>query len=234
MADGKATVWFWLGIGCITVVILGVVCTAGAGFFVYRAANKVADEMRDPAKRAEKAAEVLGCETLPEGYHALFSMALPFDAMKIAVLTDEPPNEQGEPGDMGKRGFVYVSLISAGAEDRSVRDYFEGKTDDASVLRKHDINVDTNEIVDRGVIDREDVDYLYVATRGRVQTQQFGGKGLTSITLVDCPADSRTRIAIWFAPDPDPASPFETLDVAGTPADPAALEGFLGHFSLCR
>lgn len=230
----KSGVWFWLGIGCVTVVLLCVVCTAGAGFFLFRAGKGFADDMRDPDKRAEKAAAVLGTEALPQGYYPVVGMELPFGVMRLAVLSDTPPREDGEPGEMTDRGFVYVDLIARGAEDRKVRDYFEGKTDDPSVLREHDINVDTKEIIDRGLIDLEDVDYLYVATRGRVRTQQFAGRGLTSITLVDCPDDSRTRIAIWFAPDPDPEAPVETLDLAGTPADRGAIEAFLGHFSLCR
>ena len=78
----------------------------------------------------------------------------------------------------------------------------ERRSDDASVLREHNINIDTDEIVGRGVIDLDDVDYLYVTTRGRINAHEFGGKGLSSITLVDCPADSRMRFAIWFGPNP--------------------------------
>jgi hypothetical protein len=51
--------------------------------------------------------------------------------------------------------------------------------------------------------------------------------------LFDCQGDRRLRLGLWLAPDPAPGSPAEVADLTGTPADPAALRTFLGHFRFC-
>jgi hypothetical protein len=51
--------------------------------------------------------------------------------------------------------------------------------------------------------------------------------------LVDCPGDTRLRTGVWYAPDPAPQASSDAVDLAGTPADPAAIQAFMGHFRLC-
>ena len=52
--------------------------------------------------------------------------------------------------------------------------------------------------------------------------------------LVDCPRDTRMRMAIWFGPDPTPEARAESASFAGSLADEDALRESMGHFSLCR
>jgi hypothetical protein len=59
------------------------------------------------------------------------------------------------------------------------------------------------------------------------------GEGITALVLVDCPGDRRSRMAIWFAPDPSPDLPIEDLELTGTPADEDELGRFLSPFRFC-
>jgi hypothetical protein len=96
----------------------------------------------------------------------------------------------------------------------------------------------------------------YVTHRGEMVTEDHRRlDGIFANMLIDCPpgGGDRTRFALWFAREPKPAaataeaeptpveeSPVETappeastLELAGTPADEAALRDFMGHFSVC-
>ena len=67
-----------------------------------------------------------------------------------------------------------------------------------------------------------------------VSAQGYSGEGITALVLIDCPNDRRSRMAIWFAPDPSPGSAIDELDLTGTPADEAELGRFMSPFSFCH
>jgi hypothetical protein len=58
-------------------------------------------------------------------------------------------------------------------------------------------------------------------------------RGIATFLLVDCPNHERTRLGLWFGPDPHPEVPAASDDVTGSPADPQALAEFAGHFQFC-
>ena len=119
-------------------------------------------------------------------------------------------------------------------DEQELRDYFEGKTDDPGVLRDNQINIDVDEIIGRGVITDEEAALMYVAQRGSLSTHGHSSEGLMSLVMVDCPGDSKMRMAIWFGPDPrTEGAEAEQADLTGTPADEAAIAGFMSHFNLC-
>jgi hypothetical protein len=164
----------------------------------------------------------------------MMAFSIPF-VMETAMLTDVPADAEGGEPEFGDRGFLYVKMLRMGQDEQELRDYFEGRTDDASVLSDNGINVDVDEVIGRGQLQLDEVELMYVVQRGDVSMGSRGGRGqgLASMTLIECPADSRLRVGIWFVPDPDPEAAADEVDLAGTPGDPAALSAFYSHFRLC-
>lgn len=232
MANDRSA-WKALGIGCLFLAVLAAAFAVVGGVWFYRSAKRVEREMQDPAARTEKAKRLLGTTELPAGYHAMVAFSIPF-LMDVAILSGQAPDEKGVIRDLGERGLIYVQFIRAGQDEQELRDYFDGKTSDPHVLRENNIDIDADEIIRRGVVPLADATLMYVAQRGRVSAEGVEGEGLTSMCLIDCPADKRLRMAIWFVPDPSPDSPVAELDLTGTPADEAALAEFMGRFRFCR
>ena len=225
--------WVWVGLGCLTAVVLGVAVVATLGYLGYQKVRELEAEMKDPAAREAAVLEVLGAEALPEGYHAMVGFSVPF-LMKVAVLSDREPDPEGDPGGFEERGFIYVEMLQQGGGRDELRDYFEGRTEDAEILRQHDIRIDADEVLGRGTLQPEGGSILWLASRGNVQMARSASEGLTTLMLIECePRDSRGRLGIWFGPDPQPDTAAAEVDFAGTPADPAAIESFLSPFSVC-
>ena len=153
------------------------------------------------------------------------------------MLTDLEPEPGAEPEpNFGERGFVYVKILRMGQDEQELRDYFEGRSDNADVLSDNGININVEEIIGRDTMTLGDAEVLYVVQRGRVSMGRRGNSrdaGLASMSLIECPGDDRLRIGIWFAPDPDPDAAPEDVQLAGTPGDPAAMADFYSHFDLC-
>src|SRR5262245_3003057 len=222
----KTSPWVYIGIGCLIFVVIGVAAAGTAVFWGYRKAKQFGEEMKDPAAREAKVKGILHADTLPPGYYPMIGMTVPF-VMEMAMLSDRPPKPDGQIGEMGERGFVYFNVISQGKDQQELRDFFEGKTDDASVLRRNNINVHTKEILKRGVIEQRGHRLLYFAQRGNISAGGHAGEGLSSQILVQCGTDTRMRMGIWFGPDPG------SKDLTGTPADEAAIGEFMSHFRPC-
>jgi hypothetical protein len=224
----------YVGIGCTVLVVLGIVGATLLGFAGYRWAKRVESEIKDPAIRETRVKEVLGAERIPDGYHPMIGMSIPF-FMDMAILSDRPPDEKGEIHGFGERGFLFFQMLNPRHDESEARDYFEGKTDDPSVLRRSGLNVHIHpdKILGRGVIDSRGYSVMYIAQRGRIDVDQGRAQGLTTLMLVDCSQDQRMRLAIWFGPDPDPKAAAGSAALAGSPADEAAVRSFLDHFHLC-
>ena len=100
-------------------------------------------------------------------------------------------------------------------------------------LSRNHINVRAREELGRGLLEGREGTLLYLAQRGEVEFSAHEGRGLTSLILADCPQDRTLRLGIWFGPDPAAGAESEAASLAGTPADPAAIRDFMGHFRLC-
>lgn len=224
--------WFYFGVGCIVLFLLAIVVVVAGGFWLYRGVKRLEAEVRDPVARTAKVQKILGADGLPEGYNAMMAMSVPF-VMDLAILTDAEPASDGAIHGFGQRGLIYIQLVSMGQDEQELRDFFEGKTSDPRVLSRNNINIDADEVITRGVLPVEDATLMYIAQRGSVATHGYSAEGVTSIILIDCPADGRSRTAIWFGPDPSPGTPAAELDLAGTPADETAIAEFMRHFHVC-
>jgi len=235
VSEGKAfPVWAWVGCGCLGAVGAIVVLAFGVGFWGAQKAQQFGEEIADPGERAKKALAALGASELPEGYHPVFALSVPF-LLDLAVLSDLPPDETGRPPKIGDHGFVYVSYPAFGQDQEEIRDFFEGKSDDFDELGRHRIDLDLDERISNGKISREDDDVLWVSHRGTIDSDDAGGSrpGLVALLVLDC-GDSRNRFGVWIGPDPDPEAAAADLDVSGTVSDPEAIERFLSPIHPCR
>ena len=125
MPDSK-TVFAYIGIGCVVIIGLMAIAMGACGVWVYSEAQRFEEEMTDPAARGNRVMDVLGADSLPDGYYPMMAFSIPF-VMDTAMLTDiEPqPGEESEPN-FGERGFVYVKILRMGQDEQELRDYFGG------------------------------------------------------------------------------------------------------------
>lgn len=222
-----------LGVGCLVAVALVLVGMGACGVWLYQRGQQFERAMEDPRARTEAVLDVLGADSLPDGYHAAVAFSVPF-ALRTAILSSRPLEAGEAEPDLGGRGFIYVDTLGWGMDEAALRDFFEGRTDDPSVLEDSGIDLEIEEIIDRGIIRGAAADLWYLAQRGGLEMDDYSGGGIVAAIFVDCPGDQRRRFGLWFVPDPAPEAPVERLDLAGTPADPVAIEAFMGSFSLCR
>lgn len=232
MGEGRSALQLVL-LGCLGMAMVLVAVVAVGGYWVYQWGQGLEAEMKDPEARHERALEILGAETLPDGYHPFLGMEAPFFG-STAILSDRKPAFDEGDESLGDRAFIYVETVGWGLDEAALRGYFEGETSDPEVLADNGIEVDVGQVLDRGVIPGSDSTVWYLTQRGDIGARQYEGGGIGAVILVDCPDDERRRLGIWFVPDPAPEAPVEELDLAGTPADPDAIEAFMGHFSPCR
>lgn len=243
--EKRTSPWVWVGAGCLGAVLLAVGAVMTLGFLGYRKVKEFEAEMKDPEARAASARRVLGAERLPEGYYAVVGMSVPL-VMDMAMLSDTPPDAQGHSRGLGQRGFIYLRTLAPDQKRQALRDYFEGRSDDADVLRRNNIRIHREgEVLRRGVIDlAQDTKVMYMSQRGALDMSDSRAHGITTVMLLDCSGDSRQRMGIWFGPDPTPsAAPSsarpgsavvsQEIDLAGTPADESAIREFMSHFRLC-
>jgi hypothetical protein len=244
--NGKTSPWVYVALGCLGAAVVAILVVAGLGFAGWRWARGLEEQVKDPASRTAKVLEVLGGERVPDGYHAVIALEIPF-LMKMAILSDVPPTPAGDPGqwsaDRGfeERGLIFFEMPSWGNEGKNLDDFIEGRTDDAEFLRRSSIDLHRGEVIARGEVALPGAERArYVAQRGSIGGEGGGGEGvegLTSTVLVECAGDTRIRLALWFGPDPDPAAAPAALErsgtLAGTVADPEAMAAFLGQFRFC-
>lgn len=247
MADARK-IGLGIAAGCAVIVGLMAISAGACGVWLWREGQRIQSEMTDPGVRRDKVLEVLRTDRIPDGYYPMAAMSVPF-VMEMAMLTDRAPDAQGEVEGFDERGFIYVQMLGVGQDEQQLRDFFEGRTDDEGVLADNGMNIDVEEILDRGVFDLEEARVMFVTQRGSVAVQGNRGAGLTGLALIDCPDDERRRVALWFGPDPaaadaaaDPegeageeaqAGSALVRQLEGTPADPEALREFLANFRYC-
>lgn len=257
MTEPKRTpAWVWIGCGCFAAVGLAVLAVAGLGFFGYRTAKGFVDTLENPEARAAKVREILGAETLPEGYNAQLFLHVPF-VMDMAILSDAPPATKTEDHDyeprMGDRGFLWVAVRGSDRDRGRLRRYLTAESDDAEldVDVKIDVELEPRERLAKGTFTQEPAEVLWSIFRGRIQSDTSRRDGTFAMVMADCPGDSRLRFGYWWLADPAAEggagggsedageNDVETVVEAAPGAvasqlDEAAVRAFLGHFALCQ
>ena len=231
--ERETPIWVFVAAGCGSLVVLSIVGVVLLGYMGYRWTREVESRLRDPAVRSRETLKILGCDRVPNGYHAGGGFSLPL-VMDVAVLTDREPDAQGAVRGFDRRGFIYVRMLRFGPEQQQLRDFFEGKQDDPEALRATGIRLGRREVLRRGALDAQGARLLYVAQRGRLDAHETRIEALTTLILVECPDDEQWRLGIWFGPDPTVGRTQAEADLSGSPADEAAILAFMAHFSLCK
>jgi hypothetical protein len=137
-----------------------------------------------------------------------------------------------------ERGLIYVKTLRLGEQEQELRDFFDGKIDDPEALRNFEIDLDVDEMLDRGTFQEANRVLRWASYRGEIAANDLDRgrqrkQGLNAMVLIECPDDERLRFGIWFGPDPDPEAPAGSSALIGTPADPAAIQAFMSHFDVC-
>lgn len=231
----KSAPWVWIGCGCAASLLAVGVVLGGLGYLGFRQVKKLEADMQNPEIRAERAREVLGTDRLPEGYHPVIAMSIPF-LMDMAILSDiEAESDLDNHPGFDQRGFIYMQILRGGRQQKELEEFFEGTRDDAEALRNSSIRFRRGELIKRGEVALADMSVRFAAQRAEVDFADGGdsGSSIATVLLIDCPQDERMRMGIWFEPDPQPERATAELDLRGTPADEAALKEFIGHFRLC-
>jgi hypothetical protein len=224
---------FYIAIGCGGLLALMVIGFVVMGLLAVRAVKGMADDVVDPTKKAANVAKMLG--TAPAGYYPVMTFSVPL-LMEMAVLGDQPPPEDGGFADFDK-GFMYFRVI-ANDQSNKAKDFFDGKSDDTHALKSSGINVEAKDVLKRGTVKTGSGTVVkYVATRGTADTQGQGrrnGKaGLNTLMYFECPGDTAVRMGVWMMKDPDPSADADKLELSGTVADEAQMNGFLNPLTPC-
>lgn len=218
--------WFYILIGCGGLAGLLCLGTAVAVFFFGKALSDVRDGVTNPQQKRENALKQLG--GLPEGYSVVVSMNV--FVMQTTILTDrEPLPDGGFSIEEDGRQFAYFRVM-ANANNQPARDYLNGKSDDASTLRRSGVQVSLKETFKRGQLNVDGRRVVYMSGRG--QDDMVPGPALQTLLLFDCPGDE-LRVGVWMQSDPSPQTPGEELDLSQTVADETQLIEFLKPMNPC-
>lgn len=222
--------------GCIIAILgcsgVAVVLTIVVGYFFFIQAKKFGESIANPEPKAK---ELLGVEAMPEGYYANFAMAIPF-LMEMVIISNEETNFADQDGDshqnIGKKGFFYFKFIELGKNKGKLKDYFDGKSNDDRVLKEFGVNVDTDEILDRGTFQFDGNDVYFFTQRGGFNAGGGSANGLSTLMLFQCPNDSKMRMGIFFGPNNQEAS--DEAVTTGTAADINEVQTFMSGFKFCK
>jgi len=237
MEERKGTSpWVFIGVGCLVSILLIVAVIVAIGAWGFSQVRQLQRTMEDPVARTEAAAETLGADELPEGYHAMMAMSVPFGLVETAMLTDREPDEDGELRRFGEHGFIYFDTVAMGNQAQELRDFIAGDSNDPEFFDQTSINVDAREVIDSGTIEETGRTLRWLAYRGRIRSGNRSdfGDGVNAMVMFECPDSDRVRMGIWFGPDPDPDTPVDEVDFTGTVADPDEIQRFMAHFDVCN
>lgn len=239
-----------------------VLAVCGTTYFAVKKVSEGIANLSDPVARQQAAAEILGAETLPEGLQFHVGFSRPLDALQVAAAGSAPPDRTATDGQglegLGDNGFLYFELRTWGKEQSASFDQMlEGKEANVEVLQQNNIQIDMQEILGRGETPIKGGMARFVTTRGNLQTGARSRDVRTSLIVIDCDIDNRTRFALWYEPpgetaaaptepaaetpieEGDPAAaaepaPAPQVDLTGTVGDTARMQAFFEGLDICR
>ncbi|NJL26500.1 MAG: hypothetical protein HC897_00820 [Thermoanaerobaculia bacterium] len=234
---GSSTCLSW-GIGCLVVGLIGIGILIALGAVGVGKLRQYAQNMEDPAIRTQRASELLGASTLPEGYKVVVYLDVPMLAELVILSTSEKRTEtaSGEPVLLANQRMFHFFSLRAGSDKREeLRRYIEGEVESASFFENFKLHTRSEQLLGRGAFELPGQQLSWAAHRGTITTESRRElKGLYTLISTECRDDpSRARLGVWFERFSDAVPPPAGLDVAGTPADPAAIEAFMAHFAPC-
>lgn len=237
--DGKGSVWMYVLGGCVVLVLLVVIAVVAIGYFGYQTAKEMKEVMTDPVARTDKALDILGGESLPGGYNAMFAMTIPVINIDILALTDKMPDEDGSLDEFGESGFLYIKTFKDSRDDAVMDDIFEGRKTMKDLFQNTEVNgpifwAKGGEELGRGKIERDDMFYRHISRTGRIMMED--GRvidGISTLIMMECPDDEKLRLGAWFSSD-QPEMGAEVPVLEGTIADEIVIRDFMSHVHPCR
>ncbi len=232
MAAERRSPWLYALFGCLGLVAVIVVVIGALTFVGVRTVRNIAADNEDPERRGQRALEILGASEAPGGFHAVAVVSVPF-VIDMAILSDVLPGEEPWTGEFGERGFYYVQALWGGDD---LRAFFDGEASEAAALRDLGLEIDLEENIGRGDLDREDVAARWATFRGSTRFgpgEQIGE--LVTLIEFDCPRDERMRMGIWFGPAGEAGRTDEMQDTDATDSVPGseAIAAFLEPIRPC-
>lgn len=224
---------FYIALGCglmMLLMVLGIAGTCGGCLLLGRSVGK---GFVDDTQKAENVKKFLG--QAPEGYYPVIAVSIPM-VMDQAILIDAPiVPDAGVPN--FTKVFQYWRIIE-NENSKQMRDYFDGKTENAEVFPRNMVPVDVKDVIGKGVVKTGDgATVKYIASRGHISADfDRGGNPMRLNTLleIECSAtDGSVRVAIWSEKDPHPDKPAEEVDPKGTVLDEAAITALMAQIKPC-
>lgn len=235
-SEGRSP-WVYVGCACGCLVLLVLIVILVVGVAGFKTVEGLQATIEDPVKRAEVTQEILGYETMPEGYVAFLGIEVPF-LFRLAMLANTALDEHGEiEGGSFERAFFYARPADWLKRDRDLRSIFEGQGDPLHAFEhwdQSDIRLRGAEQLGSGTVGVHGRDIRYAAARGTIRIDDAAFEGILAVIVVKCDERKRDGLGSWLLPDPDPDAPAGSVNLTGTPADPEALSSFLSQFDLCR
>ncbi len=233
----KSSPWMYVGVGCAVIVLLGIVGVVGVGLWLRQVGQEISEEMQDPVKRADKAKNLLGIESLPEGYHTGPSIPIPFLGDFI-LLSDTEWDPETEYANRPSRVFMFMNFRSLG-NDKELDELFAGESSSSDFWARFDfggikLTPGESKPFKHGNMAGNGYDIDFALMRSPVGLDGRNQTSLLSLLRVRCsPDDGRLRLAIWMMDDPAPDMPPEQADFSGTPGDETAIQGFMRPMQPC-
>ena len=245
MSPKKSTSpWIYVGCGCLAFILIMVAVVVGGGYFGFTKIKGYVEDLEDPERRNARALELLGAESLPEGYYTLFFLPVPW-VFDFVMLTDsESANQSLEAIEQDVdaallTGHIFFYLRASIATDPNDENHFgvvQREMQDGRIrIEVSDQRFISEEELGSGQLQLGTQDIQWNGHRGAF-TDEMGGtsaEGLFTVMNVSCPDDKAVRSAVWFR-KAEEGEALEDMVIEGSPADAVALEGFMGHFDLCK
>jgi hypothetical protein len=239
-ADGrplkkKASPWLYVGCGCAVLVFLGFALITGLTYMGYRGAKRMETNFKDPKAREASTRDVLPYRELPAGYYPWGAFSIPF-VMEMAFFGDQQPQAGKGPQDNAFRehGFIFFKMPHLRGNKEDMERYLRGEQSDRKPRwMQGDVDFRAEANIRRGTVNVGGAPVLWATNRGDIRQKGERKPGIVTMVMPQCPGGGAVRFGLWFNPDPAPGKPIPEVDWAGTSADPAQVQSFLGHFQLC-
>lgn len=243
MAGTPRSASTWIGCGCASLVAIFMLGVVAVSVMTYRAGKNLESMTADPERAAEAIREILPYDELPAGYRPVGTLRIP---LVMTVVFFGGPGESGQP-DAFEHGFFVVRIRDWFGRGERSADWLGGADVELQPIEQQEFSFEPKEVIDRGELSAQGAEILWLARRGEARVARIGEDGdedevgveaaepravVLTMLGVDCD-DGWQRIGLWFEPDPTPETAAAEADWSGTPADPAAIERFLGRFELC-
>lgn len=228
--------WVTLGCGCLLLIGLAFGAIVAAGWLGVSVFKDYVEDMKDPAARGARAAEILGAGELPEGYSAQMFFRIPW-VIDMVILSDgEPARVENDDYELdeasfGQHALFFLILHRGEMDEDEVEKMLRGEPVAEGVHIDMGLETESKEELSRGTLEIPPQTLRYVAHRGELELEDHRPiEGIFSRMFVDCPGDELSRLAIWIQRQGEDEPPLETQ---GSPADEDELRRFMEHFNLC-